>query len=53
MVEKLATTTPMKTTTMRRIGHCTKCEKRHEIGICWEDDKNAAKRPTNWKSVKL
>ena len=35
MVKKLATPMPMKTTTTRRIGHCTKCKKRHEIGMCW------------------
>ena len=47
MLEKLATPTPTKTMTTRRIGHCTKCEKRHEIGMCWKDEKNAAKRPPN------
>ena len=52
MAEKLATKTPMETTTTRRIGHCTKCKKRHEIGMCWEDEKNTAKMPPNWKSVK-
>ena len=52
LVEKLATQTPTTTPTMGRIGHCTKCEKRHEIVMCWEDEKNAAKRPPNWKSVK-
>ena len=37
MVEKLATPTLTKPPTTRRIGHCTKCEKRHEIEMCWED----------------
>ena len=52
LVEKLATPTPPTTPTTRRIGHGTKCEKRHEIGMCWEDEKNTAGRPPNWKSVK-
>ena len=34
MVEKLTTPRPMKTTTTRKIGHFTKCKKRHEIGMC-------------------
>ena len=52
MVEELATPTILTTPTTRRIGHCTKCKKRHEIGTCWEDEKNAVKRPPNWKLVK-
>ena len=52
MVEKLAIPTPTKTTTMRRIGHCPKCENRHEKGMSWEDENNAANRPPNWKLVK-
>ena len=52
MVEKLAIPTPMKTTTTRRIKNCPKCEKRHKKGMCWEDEKNAANRPPNWKAVK-
>ena len=52
MVEKLATPTPTKTTATTIIRHCTMCKKRHENGIFWEDEKNAAKRPPNWKSVK-
>ena len=52
MSEKLVIPTPKKTTTTRRIGNITKCEKRHEKGICWEDKNNAANRPPNWKLVK-
>ena len=52
MEEKIAIPTPKRTTTTRRIRNCPKCEKRHEEGMCWEDKKNAANRPPNWKSVK-
>ena len=52
MVEKLAIPKPMKTTTTRRIGNYPKCEKRHEKGMCWEDEKNVANRTPNWKLVK-
>ena len=31
---------------------CDKCDKRHKKGMCWEDEKNAANRTRNWKSVK-
>ena len=46
-VEKITTPTPTTTKTTRKIGHCIKCKKRHEIGMCWEDEKNAARRPPN------
>ena len=44
--------TPATTTTNKEYMDCDKCDKRHEKGMCWEDEKNAANRPRNWKSVK-
>ena len=44
--------TPATTTTTKKNMDCDKCDKRHKKGMCWEDEKNAANRPMNWKSVK-
>ena len=54
LVEKLLShkPTPATTTTNKKYIDCDKCDKRHKKGMCWEDEKNAANRPRNWKSVK-
>ena len=44
--------TPATTTTTKKYMDCEKCDKRHKKGMYWEDKKNAANRPRNWKSVK-
>ena len=41
--------TPATTTTYKKYMDCYKCDKRHEKGMCWEDEKNAANCPRNWK----
>ena len=54
LVEKLLSQkpTPATTTTNKKYMNCDKCDKRHEKGMCWEDEKDAANWPRNWKLVK-
>ena len=54
LVEKLFSQkpTPATTTRTKKYMDCDKCDKRHEKGMCWEDKKNAANRPRNWRSLK-
>ena len=37
--------TPATTMTNKKYMDCDKCDKRHEKGMCWEDEKNAVNRP--------
>ena len=36
----------------KRPSNCEKCKRRHPVGMCWEDEENAAERPRGWKSTK-
>ena len=52
MVEKLRKLNKMTSTTEKTQGKCKTCNKHHKKGLCWEEEKNAALRPPNWKLVK-
>ena len=51
MVETLKPTKGTSTPNNRN-NKCPLCNKGHKKGGCWEDEKNAAYRPPNWKAGK-
>jgi hypothetical protein len=45
-----APSNPNQQQSCKKCPHCKKTHRNH--GGCWELEKNSAKRPTNWKSMK-